>query len=329
MGHVWGAVYPWNLITSIILLLAALLLDYLYPYHSGFLLKIHPVHTCFSLSKKMIKPYASRLYGVFLALTCIMVHLAPIYIVLYSTRLLGGLTGLTLWFITALWVMKTSVSIKLLLDIGYHTYYTALKGEWSETRYWVQQMVRRNVYVLDNEHVLSAAIESLAESLVDGFTSPLTYYPFLGVIGPFLQRLVNTLDGSVGFKTPELRRLGWFSARFDTVLNYVPARLTALYIVLASILLGYDWRNAWKILSRDHNVTESVNAGYPMSAIAGALRVRLEKPGYYSLGDALEPLSPSKVLDAIRIVKVSTIMHLLVVLLLLTLFYSCIHPIFS
>ncbi len=318
--------YPNSLCTAVLLLLLALLLDYAYPYHRGILLAIHPVHTCYVLSKKMVKPYASRLYGVFLGLTCITVHVGLMFVPLYLAAMAPNPWNTVAWLLVASWFMKTSFSIKLLVDLGYKVYHAARENKWDETRYWVQQMVRRNVYKLDREHVLSAAIESLAESLVDGFVSPLFYYPFLGVLGPYLQRLANTLDGSVGFKTPELCGQGWFSAKLDTLLNYVPARLTVLYIGLSSMMLGLDWRNAWRINRRDHGLTESLNAGHPISAMAGALGVRLEKPGHYSLGDSLKPVEPGDVERAVRVIIVSSILHVLVIVLLLFLFYSFIYP---
>ena len=319
--------YPPSLYYAVLLLFLALVLDYVYPYHRGILLKIHPVHTCFTLSKKMIRPYASKLYGVFLASTCILLHLFQLYLALYLASLLSQPWKLIAWLIVASWFMKTSFSLRLLLQLGMRVYKASASNNWVEARYWAQQMVRRNVYELSNEQVLSAAIESLAESLVDGFVSPLFYYPFLGVLGPLLQRLANTLDGSVGFKTPMLREQGWFSAKLDTLLNYIPARLTALYIVLASMILGRDWRNAWRIYRRDHGLTESLNAGHPMSAIAGALNIMLEKPGYYRLGDRRKPIEPADVYMATRIILVSALIHLAVTILLLYLFYTSIYPI--
>jgi len=314
--------YPPTIMIALIILALSLLMDFIYPYHSGILLQIHPVHTCFIMAKKLIKPYASKLYGVFLGLTCILIHTAPLILVLYLISLINYPWNTILWIIVGTWVLKTSYSIRLLIEVGLKIYNCSKRNEWSSTRYWVQQIVRRNVYELDEEHVLSAAIESLAESLVDGIVSPLFYYPFLGVVGPFLQRIVNTLDGAVGFKTPELLEQGWFSARLDTVLNYIPARLSALYVILSSIILGYDWKNAWRIYLRDRKKTTSLNAGHPMSAMAGALRIRLEKIGHYALGDKMKPIEPKDVLKAVRIVIVSTVFHLILITMLIMLVCS-------
>ena len=297
----------------------ALILDYIYPFHSSILLKIHPVHTCYVLASKLVKPYASRLYGVLLALTCLAVHTAPVIVLLYLTWSAKDFLGLVLWLLLTSWFLKTSFSIRLLVEIALKVQSYASTNDWLRARIWAQQLVRRNVFQLNNEQVLSATIESLAESLVDGIVSPILYYPFLGVLGPYIQRLINTLDGVVGFKTPELRDQGWFSAKLDTLINYVPARLAAIYIILSSLILGYDWRNALRIWLRDHSKTESINAGHPMSAIAGALRIRLVKPNHYSLGSPLESIKPKHVVDAIKIILLSTMIHLTLTCTIITL----------
>lgn len=312
-----------NPLIAVIILVIALILDILYPFHKGILLKIHPVHTCYVLAFKLVKPYASRIFGVLLWIFCVSVHVIPILILInityaYTVNQLYAM----LWIIMVSWILKTCFSITLLVDIGLKVYRYSAIGDWSKARYWTQQIVRRDVYVLDEEHVLSACIESLAESLVDGIISPLFYYPFLGVVGALIQRLANTLDGAVGFKTKELRDVGWFSAKMDTIINFIPARLTAFYIITSSLILKYDWRNALKVYLRDRRKTESVNAGHPMSAMAGALGIRLEKMGYYALGDRRKPIDPLDVLKAVKVIIVSTSIHL-VIIVTLTMLIPC------
>ena len=309
-----------NPLIAVIILLIALILDILYPFHKGVLLKIHPVHTCYVLALKLVKPYTSRIYGVLLWIFCVSVHVIPILILInvtytYTVNQLYAM----LWIIMVSWVLKTCFSITLLVDIGLKVYRYSAIGDWSKAKYWTQQIVRRNVYVLDEEHVLSACIESLAESLVDGIISPLFYYLFLGVVGALIQRLANTLDGVVGFKTKELRDIGWFSAKMDTIINFIPARLAAFYIITSSLILRYDWRNALKVYLRDRRRTESVNAGHPMSAMAGALGVRLEKIGHYVLGDRRKPINPLDVLKAVKVIMVSTLIHSIIIIALIML----------
>ena len=110
-------------------------------------------------------------------------------------------------------------------------------------------------------------------------------YALFGVTGAIAFRAINTLDGMVGFKDKEHINTGWFSANLDTVVNYIPTRFTALLMIVAAAILGKDAKNAWKIARRDHAKTPSRNHGWPMAAMAGALKVQLEKPGQYVLGE--------------------------------------------
>ncbi len=300
---------PW---VALCVLAVALLLDVIYPYHRGLALKLHPVHTSFMLGSRLVRPYASRAYGVLLWFAVVLLHLLPTALLAYSLLWLSSSSPVftALYIVTASLVVKVSSPIALLVKNGLSAYKYAVDGDWGKVRSVVQGMVRRDLRVLNDEEVMSACIESLAESLVDGFISPLTYYPLLGVVGPFLQRLSNTLDGLVGFKTPELLREGWFSAKVDTLFNYLPARLAALYIILSSMILGYNWREAFRIWLRDRRNTESFNAGNPMAAMAGALGVMLRKPGHYTLGDDSRPIEPYDVRKAVNIVISSASLHI-------------------
>jgi len=154
----------------------------------------------------------------------------------------------------------------------------------------------------------------MAENLIDFKLSPIIAYSLLGVSGAIAFRAVNTLDGMVGFRDPDHIHIGWFSANLDTVINYIPARLTGVLIVAAAALVGADATTAWSIAKRDHAKTPSRNHGWPMAAMAGALRVQLEKPGQYVLGESTEPLSPGKILQALRIRNVCVALCILLCL---------------
>jgi adenosylcobinamide-phosphate synthase len=163
----------------------------------------------------------------------------------------------------------------------------------------------------------------MAENLIDFKISPILSYAFFGVSGAVAFRAVNTLDGMVGFKDSEHLHTGWFSANLDTVVNYIPARLAAILIILASAILGEDYKNAWKIARRDHHKTPSRNHGWAMAAMAGALRVQLEKPNQYILGEKTEPLTPNKIVHALRIRNMAIVLCILFILpiILLTRIY--------
>ena len=206
-------------------------------------------------------------------------------------------------------MLKTSFSLRLLIESVAKVAEHLEAGRLSEARRVAQGLVRRNVYILGSGHVASAALESLSESLVDGYTSPLFYAVLLGPLGALFQRIVNTLDGALGFKTPEYLEAGWLSAKMDTLVNYVPARLTALLLVLLSPLVGGDRHNAYRIWRQYAGTTESINAGHPMSSLAGALGVVLEKPGHYKLGQGELP-SPDDIRRGVRLVTIAALLWL-------------------
>lgn len=276
--------YPGGRLVAAALLLAHLL-DLAYPFHRGVLLAVHPVHTSFVLAKRLSPPGSTRLRGAVAWVAVVGVHFAAYVALLYAAWRLGPLA----WLLAAAWVLKVSFSLRLLLETVWLAAGCMERGDMVCARVLVQGLVRRDVYKLSSGHVASAAVESLAESLVDGYTSPLFYTALLGPLGALLQRLANTLDGALGFKTPDYLETGWASAWVDTLLNYLPARATAVLIALAALLAGGSPVRALRAWRRYAGATESRNAGHPMSAMAGALGVRLEKPGSYVLGEGPLP----------------------------------------
>jgi len=112
----------------------------------------------------------------------------------------------------------------------------------------------------------------------------------------------------VGYKTTMFKNVGWFGAKCDTVLNYVPSRLTALVMILGALILGYNWKESLYIMKRDSRKLESPNAGFPMAALAGALGTRLEKMNYYTIGNGSIEFTKSHITSAITLMKVSSIL---------------------
>ena len=148
-------------------------------------------------------------------------------------------------------------------------------------------LVSRDTSQLDEARVSAAVIESVAENASDGIIAPLFFYAVGGLPAAFAYRFANTADSMLGYRDAEREWLGKAPARLDDALNFFPARLTGLFIVLTAFLTGADGRKAWQIMRRDSRVTASPNAGVPMSAMAGALDVVLEKVDHYVLGRGL------------------------------------------
>ena len=159
-------------------------------------------------------------------------------------------------------------------------------------------LVSRDTRLLDAPQLAAAAIESVAENASDGIIAPLFFYALGGLPLAFAYRFANTADSLLGYRDVEREWLGKAPARLDDLLNLIPARLTGLFILLAALTCGGDARQGWRILRRDARQTASPNAGIPMSAMAGALGVELEKVGHYVLGKGLRPATAADLLRA-------------------------------
>jgi len=209
--------------------------------------------------------------------------------------------------------LKFTMTIKLETEWAKAVAKAIAKEDLAEAKKYAH-FSRRESKDLTGSQIGSAVIESMSENLIDFKLSPMLAYSFLGVSGAVAFRALNTLDGTVGFKDPENINIGWFSAKLDTIVNFVPARTIAGLIIIASFILGEDYKNAWAIAKRDNKNTPSLNHGWPMAVMAGALRVRLEKPGKYVLGDPSEPLDSDKILRALRIRNLVILMSVLIAL---------------
>lgn len=150
-------------------------------------------------------------------------------------------------------------------------------------------LVSRPTGELDEPHVLSATIESVAENLGDSVLAPVAFYLAFGLPGAAIYRAVNTADAMIGYREGALEHFGKLAARLDDLLSFVPARLAALAIVAGAALARGDARLAWRVMRRDARRTASPNAGWPMAAMAGALDRTLEKVDAYRLGDGPPP----------------------------------------
>ena len=115
----------------------------------------------------------------------------------------------------------------------------------------LSMIVKRDTSKLDENHVISGVLESISENTVDGVTGPMFYYALFGIPGAFLYRVVNTADSMIGYKSDLFKNIGWFAAKSDTVLNYIPSRLTGIMMIIAASLLQKDWKESYKIMIRD------------------------------------------------------------------------------
>jgi len=220
-------------------------------------------------------------------------------------------------------LLKSTIAIKGMEKHAIAVVTALEQDNISSARDNLSMIVKRNTKNLDKNHVYSGVLESISENTVDGITGPLFYFAFFGLPGAFVYRVVNTADSMIGYKTDIFKNIGWFGAKCDTILNYIPSRLTGFIMVVSAMILGNNWKKSFEIMIRDGKKTESPNAGYPMAAIAGALGTKFEKLDHYSLGDGNISFTKDHVRSAILIMKVTSILFcgMVVVPLLLLLSY--------
>jgi len=205
-------------------------------------------------------------------------------------------------------LLKTTIAIRGMEKHALRVVDALENDNIDEARANLGMITKRKTKDLDKDHVLSGVLESISENTVDGITGPLFYFALFGLPGAFVYRVVNTIDSMIGYKTEIFRNLGWFGANCDNVLNYIPSRLTGLVMVLASMLLGNDWKQSYQILKKDSSKTSSPNAGYPMAALAGALDTKFQKVDHYTIGNGSIYLSIKHVRSAIVLMKVTTVL---------------------
>jgi len=190
--------------------------------------------------------------------------------------------------------LKPFFALHMLADAGKQVRLPLLEGDILMARKALLSLVSRDRSQLDAELIAAAAIESLAENLSDSVIAPLFFYTLFGLPGAALYRLCNTFDSMISYHG-HYEYLGKPAARLDDLLNWFPARLTALLISICAPLYGGSRHEALSIWTRDARKTASPNAGQPMSAAAGALGVQLEKVGHYTLGNDNKPIVPDDI----------------------------------
>lgn len=192
----------------------------------------------------------------------------------------AGSIGVLVSYLPDYGIIQTIIAAMLLAQKSLTQHVTAvaraLRLSTGDGRLAVAQIVGRDTRDLDDSAIARGAIESAAENLSDGVIAPAFWFLLLGLPGLLIYKITNTADSMIGYMTPRHRDFGWAAARFDDLINWLPARLTALLIMLAHGVAG-----KWRIIMRDAPLHRSPNAGWPEAAIAVALNISLSGPRSY------------------------------------------------
>ena len=310
------------LTASLLTLLLAIVIDFIIgepfgPPHWKTPYTFHPTYWIGVLVRKVkwyfksSRPTFEKIGGTFLALILIVAFTVPIYFALNLLKFLN----LFLYVVVAAFLLKFTFTIRMEKEYALKAVRVLREGDIAQGREITSMWSRRDVRNLNSQQIASAIIESMAENLADFKLSPFFYFALFGVPGAFAYKVINILDGTIGFKNPENINVGWFSAVLDTIVNYIPQRLSAFLIILASAILHEDYGNSWNIARRDKAKIQSINHGWPIAAMAGALKVKLEKPGYFVVGDEIEELKVEHIIRALRVRNAAILLFFLCVLI--------------
>lgn len=267
------------------------------------------IRTCVKQEKHL------KAAGVLFPLLIVAGSYAVVWLIVWA----GALVSPWLSFALSAWLISTTIATKGLADAGLEIMRHLQAGDITAARRSLSMVVGRDTEHLDESEICRGAVETVAENIVDAIVSPLIYAAIGGAPLAMAYRATNTLDSMVGYKNEKYRNLGWASARFDDVANYIPARLTALLLLAASWLLRLDVRQSWQIIRRDAHLHPSPNSGLPEAAVAGALGVQLGGLNTYQgvpshrarLGDAHRPLCPDDVRMTVRMMYCASLLCLL------------------
>ena len=260
-----------------------------------------------------------RKSAVFLTASTVLLTMAVVAVLMWLLSLIGRiplLIGMSLlnWMGIAVTCMaKEARGVAKALDKGVDA-----------GRTQVARIVGRDTQSLNEEEIIKATIETVAENTTDGVISPLFYAAIGGPVLLWGFKAASTLDSMVGYLDEKYRDIGWSSAKLDDVLNYLPARITTLLMCLAAFFTGMDGKNAWRLVQRDHANHKSPNCAWSEAAAAGAMHIQLggthdyfgkpiEKP---TIGDADRPAQREDIDKVNWLLYVTSGMMMAVILLI-------------
>ena len=176
--------------------------------------------------------------------------------------------------VAEIYLMYTVFSINSLAREGNRVYNILKEGNIERARKDLSYLVSRDTGAMDEKMIIRSTMETISENTVDGIVAPMLYMFLGGLPLSMTYKAINTFDSMVGYKNEKYMDFGKFSAKLDDVANFIPARITGILIVIASMILGYDYKNSLKIFIRDRKNHSSPNSGHAEAGVAGALGVQ-------------------------------------------------------
>lgn len=281
----------------------------------------HPVrlvgHLISFYEKILYSEKNGRIRGIIFCVSVLFTVMAAVALVLFIADYAGK------WAHTAIniYLLYSAIAFKSLKDESLSVYKALISGNIEQARKRVGRIVGRDTDRLDQCGIIRAAVETIAESYIDGIISVLFWATagyFFGhaAIFAWFFKAASTMDSMVGYDTDHYHDFGWAAAKLDDVLNFIPARIGAVIAVCAGALTGMDHHHAWTIFLRDRLNHKSPNSAHGESVFAGLLGIRLGGGAFYSgewesrptIGDELQKPEPNDILRAHKILNVSAML---------------------
>ncbi|WP_340162478.1 adenosylcobinamide-phosphate synthase CbiB [Clostridium tarantellae] len=262
-----------------------------------------------------------RLCGGVLWVITIGVTVGTVYLILGICKYIN----IYLFHIVNIYFIYSSLASTCLAFEGKKIFKSLDKKDLEKSRINVSYIVGRETSNLNEEEIIKATVETVAENTVDGIISPLFYIIIGGMFGvaapmAYMYKAINTLDSMVGYKNEKYMNYGFVSAKIDDLANYIPARLTAIFMIIASFILRLDYKNCIKIVKRDRRNHKSPNCAYPESAISGALGIKLGGTHVYfgkvvpkpTIGEELRKPCNNDIITTIKVMYLTSFIALVV-----------------
>ena len=285
---------------------------------------VHPVQVIGKIistgEKILLRKKYKFLAGAVLNIFTVSITYTLMYLISKSVKI-------SMFFITIeIYLMYTIFSINSLAREGNRVYRILKEGDIEKARKDLSYLVSRDTETMDEKMIIRSTMETISENTVDGIVAPM-FYMFLGGMPlAMAYKAINTLDSMVGYKNEKYMDFGKFSAKVDDAANFIPARITGILIVFASMILGYDYKNSLKIFLRDRKNHSSPNSAHSEASVAGALGVQFGgKVSYFgkeinkpTIGDKIKDFELEDIRKNIRIMYVTSFLSLVIFSLIFT-----------
>ncbi|UNC92490.1 adenosylcobinamide-phosphate synthase CbiB [Candidatus Contubernalis alkaliaceticus] len=254
--------------------------------------------------------------GFLLALVVMIFTLGSIGVILCTSRFIDPY----LYSLVYIWFLASTLAVKGLGQAGLDILKSLEKNSIQNARKKTGEIVGRDTENLSEIEVARAAVETVAENTVDGVTAPLFYALLGGLPLALLYKAINTMDSMIGYNNQRYAYFGRFAAKLDDLVNYIPARLTAMFMLFCSLLLRYNWKRGWKVLLTDSRNHPSPNSGYSEAVTAGVLGIQLGGTNFYLgvpskrpvIGIKTRDIEPRDILYSVRLMYLTSFITLAV-----------------